>query len=122
MELKGPRSGISWKSTPFSKNSSLEFLSSGKIVRVVVELSCFALDVGCLLAEQVLIHGFVDVMKAYSWFTDVMKAFRKYYQEQLERSFQIIVVVKDIISFDDGLCPSRVDGYGVRRVSIWVVG
>jgi hypothetical protein len=81
---------------------------------VIVELSCFALDVGCLLAEQVLIHCFVDgdgVAGQDVGFTDVVKAFRKYYQEQLERSFQIIVVVKDIISFDDGLCPSRVDGY-----------
>lgn len=81
---------------------------------VIVELSGFTLDVGCLLAEQVLIHCFVDgdgVAGQDVGFADVMKAFRKYYQEQLERSFQIIVVVKDIISFDDGLCPSRVDGY-----------
>jgi hypothetical protein len=59
------------------------------------------LDVG-----RVLVHGFVDgdgVAGEDVGFTDVMKAFREYYQEQLERSFQIIVVVEDIISFDDGL-------------------
>jgi hypothetical protein len=73
----------------------------------------------------VLVHGFVDgdgVAGQDVGFTDIMKAFCKYYQEQLERSFQIVVVVNDIISLDDGLCASRVDGYCVVRISIWVVG
>jgi hypothetical protein len=52
-----------------------------------------------------------------------MKAFRKYYQEQLERSFQIIVAVKDIISFDDDLLASRrVDGDPIWSISVGVVG
>jgi hypothetical protein len=41
----------------------------------------------------------------------------------LERSFQIIFAVKDIISFDDDLLASRrVDGDPIWSISVGVVG